>query len=140
KKVDIFFFNDAEARQISGESNLFTAGKKIMKLGPKMVVIKKGEHGCILMTANWHFLAPAYPLENVFDPTGAGDSFAGGFMGYISTVDKICEEEIRRALIFGTITASYCVEDFSVNRFKALTMAEINERFREIKKITHFSV
>jgi sugar/nucleoside kinase (ribokinase family) len=90
------------------------------------------------MSDDWHFLAPAYPLENVFDPTGAGDSFAGGFMGYISSVSKITEDEIKRSLIFGTVTASYCVEDFSVNRFKTLKMAKINERFRELKKFTHF--
>ncbi|OGF45017.1 MAG: sugar kinase [Candidatus Firestonebacteria bacterium RIFOXYC2_FULL_39_67] len=138
KNVDICFFNDSEAREISGESNLFKAGKKILKLGPRMVVIKKGEHGCIIISDSWHFLAPAYPLESVFDPTGAGDCFAGGFMGYISSVNKINEEEIKRALIFGTVTASYCVEDFSIDRFLTLNMAKVNERFRDIKKFTHF--
>lgn len=138
KKVDIFFINDSEAREISGVSNLVTAGKKIMKLGPKMVVIKKGEHGCLLMADSWSFAAPAYPLENVFDPTGAGDCFAGGFMGYISTAKKISEEEIKRALIFGTVTASYCVEKFSIDRFRTLKKREITGRFKEIKKITHF--
>ena len=138
KRVDIFFVNDSEAREISGVSNLITAGKKLMQLGPKMVVIKKGEHGCLLMTSSWKFSAPAYPLENVFDPTGAGDSFAGGFMGYISTVKKISKDEIKRALIFGTVTASYCVEDFSVNRYRTLKKAQIVGRFKELKKITHF--
>ncbi len=138
KNVDILFINDSEAREISGVSNLITAGKKIMKLGPKMVIIKKGEHGCLLMAGSWNFAAPAYPLENVFDPTGAGDSFAGGFMGYISTIRKVSEAEIKRALIFGTVTASYCVEKFSVDRFRTLTKPQIDRRFREIKKITHF--
>jgi len=138
KNVDLCFFNDSEAREISGEANLFKAGRKILKLGPEMVVIKKGEHGCILMSKDMHFLAPAYPLENVFDPTGAGDSFAGGFMGYLSSVNKVNEKEIKRALIFGTVAASYCVEDFSINRFKTLTRKNIDKRFCEIKKLTHF--
>ena len=138
KKVNILFINDSEARELSGKANLILAAKVIKKMGPGIVIIKKGEHGSILFSKTGHFLAPAYPLESAIDPTGAGDSFAGGFMGYISTVKAINEHEIKRALIFGTATASYCVEDFSVNRFRSLTKAGIIKRFKEIKKITHF--
>jgi sugar/nucleoside kinase (ribokinase family) len=138
KRVDILFINDSEARQLAGVSNLIAAARKIKSLGPKIVVIKKGEHGSLLFSEGWHFAAPAYPLENDVDPTGAGDSFAGGFMGYITTVNEVNEAEIKRALIFGTTTASFCVEDFSINRFNGLTMGKITERFKEIKKITHF--
>lgn len=138
KKTDILFINDSEARELANVSNLIMAARKIRKMGPEIVIIKKGEHGSILSASGWHFTAPAYPLEDVFDPTGAGDSFAGGFMGYISTCKRINEEEIKRALIFGTVTASYCVEDFSVSRFYTLSRRKIDERFREIKKITHF--
>lgn len=138
KKVHILFINDSEARELAGASNLILAARKIRSLGPKIVIVKKGEHGSILTSSDWHFIAPAYPLENVVDPTGAGDSFAGGFMGYISTCKRINEQEIKRALIFGTVTASYCVEDFSVNRFNTLTRRKINERYKNIKRITHF--
>ncbi|MFH1825279.1 MAG: PfkB family carbohydrate kinase [Candidatus Firestonebacteria bacterium] len=138
KMVDIFFMNDSEARELSGVSNLVLAARKIRSLGPKIVVIKKGEHGSLLFSDGWHFAAPAYPLENVFDPTGAGDSFAGGFMGYISTCKRLSQDEIKKALIFGTVTASYCVEDFSLNRFRTLSKKNIYNRFKELKKITHF--
>lgn len=138
KRVDIFFINESEARELSGVSNLVLAARKIRSLGPKIVIIKKGEHGSLLFSDNWRFVGPAYPLENVFDPTGAGDSFAGGFMGYISTCKNINEEEIKRALIFGTVTASYCVEDFSIHRFRTLSKEKIYNRFKELKKITHF--
>ena len=138
KKVDILFLNDSEARELSGEANLIKAAVKVKKLGPEIVVIKKGEHGSILFSGDWHFVAPAYPLENAIDPTGAGDSFAGGFMGYISTVKKINEEEIQRALVFGTAAASFCVEDFSVNRFRKADRASINKRFKEIRNFTQF--
>ncbi len=138
KRVDILFINDSEARELAGTANLISAAKVIKKLGPAIVIIKKGEHGSILFSGSWHFLAPAFPLESAIDPTGAGDSFAGGFMGYISTVKKINEDEIKRALIFGTATASYCVEDFSVNRFRSLKMEKIKSRFKNIKQITHF--
>jgi sugar/nucleoside kinase (ribokinase family) len=139
KKVDIFFINDSEARELSGSANLIKAAEKIRKMGPKIVIIKKGEHGSILYSKNEHFLLPAYPLENVIDPTGAGDSFAGGFMGYISTVKKINKEEIKRALVFGTVTASYCVEDFSIKRFKTITTKDLCKRYQRIKSITQFS-
>ena len=138
KMVDIFFVNDSEARELSGVSNLILAARKIRSLGPKIVIIKKGEHGSMLFSDGWHFVVPAYPLENTVDPTGAGDSFAGGFMGYLSTCKRINEEEIKRALVFGTVTASYCVEDFSIYRFQTLSKEKIYSRFKELKKITHF--
>ncbi len=138
KKVDILFLNDSEARELSGEANLIKAAAKIKKFGPGIVIIKKGEHGSVLFSEDWRFVAPAYPLENAIDPTGAGDSFAGGFMGYISTVKKINEEEIKRALVFGTASASFCVEDFSVNRFRKADRSSINRRFKEIRKFTQF--
>lgn len=138
KLVDIFIINDGEARALSGETNLVKAAKVIRAMGPKILIIKRGEYGALLFYKNSIFNAPAYPLENVFDPTGAGDSFAGGFIGYLSKAKKFDEKTIRRAIIFGSVVASFNVEDFSLNRFKKLKYPEIEKRFRAFKALTHF--
>jgi len=137
-KVDIFLLNDAEARQFSGESNLMKAAKAITSMGPKSVVIKKGEHGVIYYSKKGHFVAPAYPLENVYDPTGAGDTFAGGVIGYLSRAGKMNDAVIRKGIIYGSIMASFAVEDFSVNRLLNTKLSDINKRYSDFKKLTHF--
>ena len=137
-KVDIFFLNDAEARQFSGESNLMKAAKAINSKGPKSVVIKKGEHGVIYYSKSGHFVAPAYPLEYVYDPTGAGDTFAGGVIGYLSRAGKIDAAMMRRSMVYGSIMASFAVEDFSVNRLLNIKLSDINKRYSDFKKLTRF--
>ncbi len=137
-KVDIFLLNDAEARQFSGEANLMKAAKAIVSKGPKSVVIKKGEHGVIYYSKSGHFVAPAYPLENVYDPTGAGDTFAGGVIGYLSKAGRINDTAIRKSMIYGSIMASFAVEDFSVNRLLGKKMSDINKRYSDFKKLTRF--
>lgn len=138
KKVDIFFINEAEARQLSEEINLLKAAKIIMNFGPNMVVIKKGEHGVLFFSKKWCFSAPAYLLETPKDPTGAGDSFAGGFMGYIANVNKLDQAALRKAVIYGTIMASYDVEDFSIKRLAALSKRDINSRYKAMQKMCWF--
>ena len=138
KEVDILILNDAEARQLTGENNLTRAGKKILTFGPTRVIIKKGEHGAISLTESTFFSAPAYPLTNVVDPTGAGDSFAGGFMGSLATLNNFSEQSIRRSIINGTVIASFNVEDFSLDRQRTLTPQEIGERFHELEEIVRF--
>ncbi|MBB14212.1 sugar kinase [Candidatus Poribacteria bacterium] len=138
KEVDILILNDAEARQLTGEDNLTRAGKKILTFGPTRVIIKKGEHGAISLTESTFFAAPAYPLTNVVDPTGAGDSFAGGFMGSLATLNSFSEQSIRRSIINGTVIASFNVEDFSLDRQRTLTPQEIGERFRQLEEIVRF--
>lgn len=137
-KVDIFFLNDAEARQFSGEANLLKAAKAIVAKGPKSVIIKKGEHGVIYYSKKEHFIAPAYPLEDVYDPTGAGDTFAGGVMGYIGKSGKINDAVIRKGLVYGSILASFVVQDFSVDRLLKISLADINKRYLNFKKLTRF--
>ena len=138
KEVDILILNDAEARQLTGEDNLTRAGKKILTFGPTRVIIKKGEHGAISLTESTFFAAPAYPLTNVVDPTGAGDSFAGGFMGSLATLNNFSEQSIRRSIINGTVIASFNVEDFSLDRQRTLTPQEIGERFHQLEEIVRF--
>lgn len=138
KHVDIMLLNDAEARQFSGESNLFKAARCILGYGPKAVVIKKGEHGVIYFSRKSHFIAPAYLLEMLYDPTGAGDTFAGGMMGYLSRCKKIDEAAIRKSLIYGSVMASFAVEDFSVGRLARLSKREIEARYRHFRHITKF--
>lgn len=139
KTVDCVIINDAEARQLADEPNIHRAAKKIIEIGDlKALVIKRGEYGAALFTGNNYFAIPAYPLESVFDPTGAGDTFAGGFMGYLSSHDAVDEETMRRAMIFGSVMASFNVEEFGTERVARLTQDEINGRFREFKQITHF--
>jgi sugar/nucleoside kinase (ribokinase family) len=138
KVVDCIIINDAEARQLADVPNVITAAKRILDMGPRAVVIKRGEYGAALFTENTYFAIPAYPLESVFDPTGAGDTFAGGFMGYLASQDEINEESMRRAMIYGSVMASFNVEKFGTERVDALTHEEINNRFADFKRFTHF--
>ena len=137
-RVDVLLINDAEARQLSGEWNIVKAARAIRALGPRTLVIKKGEHGVLMFSDEGSFAAPAYPLEDVFDPTGAGDTFAGGFVGYLAGAPERNEETLRRAVIMGSALASFCVEAFSIDRLVRLSRAEIDERFRLFKRLTHF--
>jgi len=135
KEVDIYVANDAEARQLSGESNLIKAARSIYKIGPEMVLIKKGEHGVLFYCDKFLFSLPAYPSEKVIDPTGAGDTFAGGFMGYLSKAKKINEQSIKQAVMYATILASFNVEGFGTEATAKLTLAQIARRLKEFKKI-----
>ncbi|MCX5685961.1 MAG: PfkB family carbohydrate kinase, partial [Candidatus Omnitrophica bacterium] len=137
-KVDMFLLNDAEARQFTGEANLFKAAKAIISDGPKAVVIKKGEHGVIYYSKTSHFIAPAYPLEDVYDPTGAGDTFAGGVMGYLSRAGRFNDAVIRKSVIYGSILASFVVEDFSINKLLKISFSDINARYNNFRKMTKF--
>ena len=136
--VNVVIINDAEARQLAGEPNLIKAARKLLAQGPRALVVKRGEYGAALFTPDTYFAIPAYPLESVFDPTGAGDTFAGGFMGYLDSQDTIDEAALRRAMIFGSVMASFNVEEFGTERVQRLTHEEINERFRAFKRMTHF--
>ncbi|MEO6050367.1 MAG: PfkB family carbohydrate kinase [Pyrinomonadaceae bacterium] len=138
KVVDCIIINDAEARQLTDETSIHIAARKIIHIGPKAVVIKRGEYGATLFTKDGYFVVPAYPLESVFDPTGAGDTFAGGFMGYLASQTAITEETLRRAMIYGSVMASFNVEKFGTERVDALEYPEINERFKAFKQMTHF--
>jgi len=135
---DCIIINDAEARQLTDEPNIHRAARKIMDYGLRALVIKRGEYGATLFTNDGYFAVPAYPLESVFDPTGAGDTFAGGFMGYLASHDKITDDVLRRAMIYGSVMASFNVEKFGTERIDALDYPEINERFRAFKRMTHF--
>src|SRR5262245_55434883 len=138
KGVDAVIINDAEARQLTGIPNLIKAARELLSWGPKALIIKRGEYGAALFTPGSYFAIPAYPLEAVFDPTGAGDTFAGGFMGYLASQDKLDESAMRRAMIFGSVMASFNVEEFGTARVSRLTHAEINDRFHAFKQMTHF--
>lgn len=137
-KIDILLLNDAEARQFSGEVNIIKAARHILSFGVKAVVIKRGEYGVLYFSKKSHFIAPAYLLEELYDPTGAGDTFAGGMMGFLSGVEKIDDNAIRRSLIYGSILASFAVEDFSVNRLLEISKRDIESRYEHFKKITKF--
>jgi len=139
-RIDLLTINDEEARQLSGEHSLVNAAKVIHQMGPKYLVIKKGEHGALLFCADDIFFAPALPLEQVYDPTGAGDTFAGGLMGYLAKTDDTSMENMKRAIIAGSAMASFCVEDFSLNKLKRLSESEINERIVRFKKLMHFDL
>lgn len=136
--VDILIINDAETRELAREPSLVKAARKIIGWGPETLVVKRGEYGVLMFTRDSVFSAPAYPLEEVFDPTGAGDTFAGGFMGYLSAVDEINDASVRQAIVFGSTLASFNVEDFSLNRMKEITMQDILDRFTEFKLLSHF--
>jgi len=138
RKTDVLLINDAEARELSGEWNIVKAARAIRAMGPRTLVVKKGEHGVLMFSDEGSFAAPAYPLEAVFDPTGAGDTFAGGFLGYLAGGESLDEETLRKAVIMGSTLASFCVEAFSLDRLLTLTRAEIDERFRLFKRLTHF--
>lgn len=138
KVVDCVIINDAEARQLASVPNVITAAKEILSWGPRAVVIKRGEYGAALFTDDSYFAIPAYPLESVFDPTGAGDTFAGGFMGFLASRKLIDDDALRRAMIYGSVMASFNVEKFGTERVDALDYPEINGRFRDFKRFTHF--
>ena len=140
KKVDVLMVNDSEARQLSGEVSLVKAAKVIMEMGPKFLVIKKGEHGALLFHENHVFSAPGLPLEEVFDPTGAGDSFAGGFIGHLAKTDNISFENMKTAIIMGSALASFCVEKFGPNRMKEITKKDIDARLAEFVQLVNFDI
>jgi sugar/nucleoside kinase (ribokinase family) len=139
-RVDLLLVNDGEARQLSGEHNLALAARWILERGPRYLVIKKGEHGAVLFTPHSVFFAPGFPLEDVFDPTGAGDAFAGGFMGYLAQCGRTDEGDLRRAVIYGSVLGSFAVEKFSVERFRDLSADEIEERVRLFREMTVFEL
>lgn len=138
KKIDIFFLNDSEARQLSGQNNLVKAAKYIMKFGPKRIIIKKGEHGSLLFSKDSVFSVPAFLLEEVYDPTGAGDTFAGAVMGYLAKCSRLNEKNLRNAIIYGNIMATFTVEKFGPWRLVSVTKPEIEKRVKEFKNLTCF--
>lgn len=137
-RVDCFVLNDGEAHQLTKEDNVFAAMKKIHKLGPKYVIIKKGSHGSILSSPHGQFICPAYPLRQVCDPTGAGDSFVGGMMGYLATARGSIDKNFRRAMIYGSVVASFCCEGFGLNRTTKIKRADIEKRVKELSELTQF--
>ncbi|MGL4598718.1 MAG: PfkB family carbohydrate kinase [Bacteroidia bacterium] len=139
-QVDVLTINDAEARQLSGEYSLVKAAQKILEMGPKVLIIKKGEHGALLFNREQVFYAPALPLEDVFDPTGAGDSFAGGFIGYLAQTKDISFDNMKRAIIFGSAMASFTVEKFGVERLVGLSQEEVDERVQEFIDLVQFDI
>ena len=138
KETNILILNDEETRQLTDEVNLRQGAEKLLEMGPEVVVMKKGEHGAILISKDSYFVAPAYPVKKVVDPTGAGDCFAGGFVGYLAKSGNFEDGELRKAIIYGTAVASFCVEDFSFKRLAKLTQQELNERTVELKKIMSY--
>ena len=138
KKADILLLNDGEARQLFSTSSLVKAAKSVLSLGPKAVIIKKGEHGALLFTKDKHFSAPGYPLEEIKDPTGCGDCFGGAFIGHLAKTNDLSESNLRKAIIYGSVVASYNAEDFSLNRLKTLTLGDIEKRYNEFKDIREF--
>ncbi|MGB2116757.1 MAG: PfkB family carbohydrate kinase [Flavobacteriaceae bacterium] len=140
EKVDVITINDEEARQLTGEYSLRKAAKKIHSMGPKYVVIKKGEHGALIFSGSQVFYAPALPLEEVFDPTGAGDTFAGGFAGFLAASKNISFDNMKNAVIYGSALASFCVEKFGTQRMENLTNTEVNERLSQFKSLTQFDI
>ncbi|HZX11241.1 MAG TPA: PfkB family carbohydrate kinase [Acidobacteriota bacterium] len=138
KKVDIFFGNDEEVKKITGESNLIKAGRNLLNLGPSFVVIKKGEHGVIIIENEFISGMLAHPCEDVVDPTGAGDSFAGGFLGYLDKVNSFEEKDIRKAAVYGSVMASFTIEDFGTDRLMSVTGSEIEQRYKEFKNLVSF--
>ena len=138
KKVDILFLNEAEAKQLAGEHNLLKAARSLLRLGPSIVVLKRGEYGALLFMGDMVFWAPAYPLESILDPTGAGDSFAGGFMGYLCPRRAIGERELKKALVYGSIMASFCVEGFSLTRLGRVRRDDIGQRYQVFRNLTRF--
>ena len=138
REVDLLTINEAEIRQLAGEASLVKAAKKVQAMGPKTIVVKQGSYGALMFSGHSVFSAPAYPLETVFDPTGAGDTFAGGFMGYLASTMNFTEDSMRKAVIFGSVMASLNVESFSLDRLRSLDYKEIEARYREFKTLTHF--
>jgi sugar/nucleoside kinase (ribokinase family) len=139
-RVDVLMVNDSEARELSGDWNIQRAGRWILRHGPKRVVIKQGEHGALLIEPRRTFYVPAYPLENVFDPTGAGDAFAGGFMAYLARTRSVAEDNVRRAMVYGAAMGSYAVEQFGIRGFDRITLADVEQRVRAFQDLTHVSL
>lgn len=137
-EVDLAVINEAEVREFMNEPNLVKAGRSVLALGPKTLVIKRGEYGVLMLTRDAVFAAPAYPLENVFDPTGAGDTFAGGFLGYLASRRELDNREMRRAIIFGSVLASFAVEKFSIDRLREISLSDVYERYQDFRALTHF--
>ena len=137
--VDILIINEAETRQLAGEPNLLKAARAVLAMGPKTLIVKRGEYGVLLVSEHTIFAAPAFPLESVYDPTGAGDTFAGGFMGYLAATRNLSEASVRKATVFGSVMASFVVEDFSLERMRSLVYEDIVERYRKVKLLTEFA-
>jgi sugar/nucleoside kinase (ribokinase family) len=140
RMIDCIVLNESEAREFTKQTSLVRAGRLILKQGPKYVVIKKGEHGCLLFADDLFFSAPAYPLEDIHDPTGAGDCFAGAFTGYLAKANRVDHDSLRKAVVYGSVIASYCVEAFSLDRLQTLTPPEIEQRYQLFKLMSHFEV
>ncbi len=140
KKVDVLMINDSEARQLSAQYSLVKAAKEILKMGPKYLIIKKGEHGALLFHEDQVFVAPALPLEDVFDPTGAGDTFAGGFIGHIARTKDISFNNLKTAIIIGSAMASFCVEKFGTERLREISHTDIESRIRQFKELVNFDI
>lgn len=138
KVMDVLVVNESEARLLAHEPNLIKAAKRIIGMGPRIVIVKKGEHGALLVTEETIFSAPAYPLENLYDPTGAGDAFAGGFVGWLARTDDLSPENLRRAVIYGSALASFCVEKFSIDGLRDLTYLQIQDRYRSFMQLSRF--
>jgi len=137
KRVDILMVNDGEARELSGDWNIHRAGRWILKHGPKRVVIKQGEYGALLMGGEQTFFTPAFPLEEVFDPTGAGDAFAGGFMAYLARSGAVSDAEFRRAMVYGSVMGSFAVSQFGIHGFDGVTLDQVEGRARAFRQLTH---
>jgi sugar/nucleoside kinase (ribokinase family) len=140
KEVDVLLVNNGEARQLSGELSLVKAARKILTMGPRYLIIKKGEHGALLFHENHVFFAPALPLEDVFDPTGAGDTFAGGFIGHLAKTKDISFENMKTAIIIGSAMASFCVEKFGVTRLREITQEDISVRLEQFVQLVNFDI
>jgi sugar/nucleoside kinase (ribokinase family) len=139
-RVDVLMVNDSEARELSGDWNIHRAGRWILSQGPTRVVIKQGEHGALLIESRRTFYVPAYPLETVFDPTGAGDAFAGGFMAYLARTHSVSEDNVRRAMVYGAAMGSYAVEQFGIRGFERITLADVEQRVRAFQDLTHVTL
>ena len=140
KRVDLLLINDGEARQLAGDPNLVVAARTILGLGPKILIIKRGEYGALMFNGNSIFAVPAFPLEKIFDPTGAGDTFAGGVLGYLARTGKFDDHHLRKSIVFGTVMASFSVEAFSLDRIRNLKQEEIDARSRALRELTHFEI
>jgi sugar/nucleoside kinase (ribokinase family) len=138
READLLVFNEAEVRQFTNEANILKAARMIHDMGPHTLVLKRGEYGVLMITRDNVFAAPAYPLESVFDPTGAGDTFAGGFLGYLASCTDFSDAQLRRAIVFGSVLASFNVESFSLERLRRLTRPEVDMRYRAFRALTHF--
>lgn len=137
-RIDVLILNDEELQELTGIPHLYRAAEWLLQLGPQAVVVKKGEHGSVLIDREGNFTAPAYPVEKVVDPTGAGDSFAGGFLGYLATCAQIDDAAFRKAIVYGTVVASFTVEDFSFNRLKTITRDDLDQRLERVRAMTRF--